>query len=146
MQERVAEKTLESRIEAQTGAKTKIDLANKSITIKAKEGALTFTAEGGVKVPEDFPKDVYLEKNSKVNGILNAGGTTTIGIETPKELAEITKNYKDGMKVKGWHLDSENSLPGISNLVFKKNERIANIMLFGSGDKKTQVNISIQSK
>ena len=142
-QERTADKLLESTIERQTGAETKVDLANRSVKIKAKEGQLTFT-EGEGKLPDNFPSDIFIDKDSKVQMNLQSDKGLSIVLESSKDIENCIRTYKAKMKENGWSSSNESSVSGMGSITFQKKGRSVSIMFFGR-DGKTAINLMVQS-
>ena len=142
VQENAADKILEKTIERQTGAVAKVDMAGRSVKIKAKEGQLTFTAEEG-KLPENFPKDIFIDKASKVQMNLQAEKGLSLVFESSIGLQSNLDSYKTNMKTNGWSASDESIVQGIGSITFKKNGRTVNMMFFGRDDK-TEINMMVQ--
>ena len=60
---KVGEKIAEKQIEAaakKSGVDASVDISDNNMTIKTKDGTATYSTGKGVKIPENFPKDVYI--------------------------------------------------------------------------------------
>ena len=143
MQENTADRLLEKAIEKQTGANASVDIANRSVKIKAKEGQLTFTAGEG-KLPINFPADIFIDKDYKIQMNLQAEKGLSLVLESAKDLKTNMTLYKIKMKENGWSLSDESSVSGIGSITFKKKGRAVNMMFFGR-DNKTEMNLMVQS-
>ena len=62
---KISEKIMEKAIEANQGGKAKVDISNGAMTIKTKDGEFVAGQGAAVKLPADFPADVFLYKGAK---------------------------------------------------------------------------------
>ena len=143
LQEKVAENAIQKTIERQTGAETTVDAASRSIKIRAKEGQLTFTA-GEAKFPVDFPSDIFVDKESKVDMSLKSNSGDSLVFDSSKSVSENLELYKIKMKENGWSSGQESAAGGIGSITFKKKNRTVSLMFFSSGSR-TKINLMIQS-
>jgi len=142
LQEKTADRILEKTIERQTGAEASVDLASRSLKLKAKEGQLTFTA-GEAELPKDFPKDIFVDKESKIEMSLKSDKGESVIFDSPKDITSTLSSYKAKMKENGWSGGGETNVSGAGSITFKKKNRRVSLMLFGSGNR-TKINLMYQ--
>lgn len=107
---KVGEKIVEKGIESQTGAKVDINSDKGQSTISTKDGSVTFSEEGNAKIPDNFPKDIFIFSDAKV-GLVMSGSAENKGASlsyaTATSEADAFARYKQEMEKNGWKKDSE---------------------------------------
>ncbi len=84
--------------------------------------------EGEVELPEDFPGDIPIVKDSELFGIqaLPAGAKNVL-FRTEKDVPEVFNYYRDSMSGAGWDVTQEYQRDNQSFLSFKKGDTITNM-------------------
>ena len=95
----VEEKVIEKKIEKETGAKTEIDLSEKSMKITgATEGEkYSVTTGDATEIPKDFPEDVPLYHPAKAVGAVEVAGGYSVSLTTGDDIAKVASSYKEQM-------------------------------------------------
>lgn len=138
------EKAAEKIIEAQSGGKADVDINDKNVKVETEKG--TMESGENVKLPADFPKDVYV-----IDGTIKAAISDkdnqgqTISIETDKDVAEISTVYQEKLKADGWKITGTMNFGDSATVVGEKDDRVVSIIA-GKSDGKTMVNVSVGKK
>lgn len=83
-----------------------------------------------VNIPEDFPADVPLFRDSKAFAVQElAGNARNVLFYADAETPEIFTHYRDGMQKEGWNLTQEYQSKYQSFLSFKKGNMVANMTI-----------------
>ena len=95
------------------GETVQYDAKGKSVTVKEKDGSVVVSGEG-VKIPEDFPKDVPVYPGSKLSSAVSAAQSGSAGhmvtLQTADPPAKVAAFYKS--KFSGWQVKMEMSSGG----------------------------------
>lgn len=139
------EKVLEKIIEKESGGKADVDISDESISIKTDDGEAQFHAGENVKLPEDFPKDIFVYKNADVKMTMEVPQGKSVIFLTKDGVSKVTEAYKKEMAGKGWKKEMAMDMGEQTSLIFKKNKRMAQILI-GKEDDKTMINIIAASE
>ena len=107
---KVGEKIVEKGIESQTGAKVDINSDGGVSTIETKEGKMTVSGEGGAKLPDNFPKDIFVYSDAKINMAISSssqGEGFSVSYTTAAVESDVFSKYKEEMAKNGWKKDTE---------------------------------------
>lgn len=107
---KVGEKIVEKGIEAQTGAKADINSDGGISTVTGKDGSMSFSDQGNAKLPENFPKDVFIYNDAKIAAVISGSETNegySINYITGANENDAFSKYKEEMAKNGWKKDSE---------------------------------------
>ncbi|HBF34817.1 TPA: hypothetical protein DDW35_09675 [Candidatus Sumerlaeota bacterium] len=96
----------------QIGEKGKIEYSDKKVTISDEKGGnLTIDASENAKIPDDFPKDVYVYPGAQVKQSMKMDDGFHIMLETKDPVDKVTAAFKTNMLEKKWQeeaaIDSE---------------------------------------
>lgn len=144
LSQKASETAAERIIQAQTGGKAKVDIDGKNIKMETEQGVI----ESGenVKLPSDFPTDVYIiEGTIKLAVTGQAGEGQTISIETDKSVEEILTIYDEKLKSAGWKIIATMNFGEGASVAGEKDDRTVSVFIGKSNDK-TTVNISVSKK
>lgn len=145
--ERAEEKAIEKKIEKTTGAEADVDLSKKGmkITGETEDGKYTLTTGGETEIPKNFPDDVFIYRPSKAIMAMKIPEGYSITLTTRDKQSKVLSAYRQEMKLKGWSEETSMSMGPQSVLVYKKNDRAANISIVTS-DKALQINVMVITK
>lgn len=142
--QKASEKAAEKMIEAQSGGKADVDISGKNVKVETEQGKME-TGEN-VKMPPDFPKDIYvIDGTIKVAISDQASGGQTISIETNKTVSEISSTYQEKLKSDGWKITGTMNFGDSASVMAEKDSRTVSIIV-GKTDDKTTVTISVGKK
>ena len=131
---KIADRIAEKAVESKTGGKAKIDTAN---------GKVEFTTDNGdAKLPDGFPKDVYVYAGAAVKTSIKSEDGFHLILETPDKKDKVLETCAAKMKADGWtemeSMDSDDA----SVRQYEKDKRTATLNLQVSDDK-TQVMLNV---
>lgn len=139
--QKVSEKATEKIIEAQSGGKADVDIDGKNIKVETDEGKMESGED--VKLPDDFPSDVYVidgKIKSTISDQENSG--YTISVETDKSPAEVSKIYQEKLKGEGWDITATMDLGDTVTIAAEKDDKSASVIA-GQTDGVTNVIITV---
>jgi len=111
--------------------------------LKSKDGNTTVTVnEGGVALPDKFPKDVPIYKGAIVKVASTQGKTMMVHMNVPASAADALKFYQDQLKDQGWEIQSTMNMGEGSMLSAKKADRQCTALVLKQ-DKQTVVQLTV---
>ncbi len=121
--EKTAEKALEKMIEAQTGGKASVDLSQGRMTVKTDDGELTAATGAAAKIPEDFPKDVFVPADASVRMVSRMPNTMMVWMAVRPSPAQVCQRIGTEMATRGWEKEMSMETDESQSLGFKKQDR-----------------------
>jgi len=95
-----------------------------TVEVTGKDGKFTASsAEGGVALPADFPKDVPIIKGGVVKMAMVAGPNLSVHVEAPASVAEAGKYYEDSLKAQGWKIEAAMNMGDSMMISARKGKR-----------------------
>lgn len=142
--EKAAEKAMEKKIEESTGTDAKVDLSDKGMKVsgETEKGKFSFTTGESVEIPEDFPSDILIYSPSKTMMAMKMPEGHSLSLSTENDVKKVTQTYQREMKAKGWSEETSMNMGNQSVLIYKKENRMANIAI-AKGDADTQITITL---
>ena len=132
------EKAAEKIIENQTGGKANGDINNGNVKVNTKEGNIE--TGSNVKLPADFPSDVYVIDGNMVAAMSDqANKGFTISIEINKSLDEAFAIYQDEFKKQDWKITGTMNFGESASVAAEKDNRTASVFISKSDDKTTVI-------
>lgn len=139
--ENMSEKYIEQAIERETGGTVDVDYNNSNVTVETEEGS--FSSGNDVKLPEDFPSDVYVFGGKLLSVIKTNEDAVMISIETDKTPAEVKAAYEEKLKSDGWELTGTMDFGDSVSLIGKKGTRTISVVISTDGSGKTNIVLSV---
>jgi hypothetical protein len=138
------EEAIERRIETETGGEAEVDLSEGTVEVagKTEEGEYSMKAGEKAEIPDDFPDDVFIYKPSTVVVSMMVPEGQAITLTTKDDQAKVLDAYASEMEKKGWAKEGSMDMGGNKMLVYKKDERVANVSILKAGNK-TQINLTV---
>lgn len=104
----------------------------------------TVTTQAGneIRLPKNFPNDVYIHPNTTIFNAYTTSESSTVGFDTEDTVKTVAEQYIANMLKSGWNKTTILDQPEISMLSFSKKERTANVII-SSDDEKTQITITL---
>lgn len=134
--QKASEKATEKIIEKQIGGKADVDVSQGNIKVETEEGKME--AGENVKLPSDFPKDIYVIEGTIKAAISDqAREGQTISVETNKSMDEVYSLYQEKLKSDGWKITGTMAYGEVSTVVAEKDNRTASIVISKNGNKTT---------
>ena len=140
--ENAGEKIIEKALESETGGNAEIDIEENSFRLKTEEGEMTMTAGDSAKLPADFPKDVFLYKGADLNTAMELPEGFNLMFQTKDDSSKVSEAYLTEMEAKGWSKEMSMDMGGQKMMMFKKDERIANVSI-ASDEEMTQIALTV---
>lgn len=103
------EKILEEGMENAIGQDANVDVNDDTVTIEVGDG--TMQAGDDLKLPNDWPKDIYIT-DGKISSVSNMNNSDSITIVSNKSVEDLKKEYKDKLADDGWEETMSMSLEG----------------------------------
>lgn len=122
--EKAAEKAIEAGL-AKKGVKADVDASGEKITIQGKDGKTEFTGGKGAKVPDTFPKDVYVYEGASINSALTVPEGFNLTMETADPAQTVLAAVKKKMIGQGWKEEMTMNQGEQSMAGYKKGQRMA---------------------
>ncbi len=143
--EEIGQKIMEKAIESQTGGKVNIDTGKGTASIDTKDGS--FSAGENVKIPENFPKDIFIFSDAKVVFAISGSAAEksySISYLTSTTPEEAMIKYKEEMAKSGWQKENETDMGTQGKILnFKKGQVSVMVTMGASEDEankdKTQI-------
>lgn len=141
-EEKAAEKMAEKAIESSIGGNAEVDIEENSFRIQTEEGEMTMTAGDSVKLPADFPRDVFLYKGANLNTAMELPEGFNLMFQTKDNPTKVSEAYLAEMEAKGWSKEMSMDMGEQTMMVFKKDERIVNLSI-ASHEETTQIALTV---
>ncbi|MDI6778451.1 MAG: hypothetical protein QMD77_04670 [Patescibacteria group bacterium] len=128
--QKIGENMLEKAIEQGTGGKADVSADGNSVNVKTESGTFSASETGNIKLPSDFPSDVFVYGGAKITLATStpanpADGTKAsymVGYEVNQSLNDVANKYRDEMTKNGWTKETEANY-GAMMINFKKGTR-----------------------
>lgn len=141
--EKLAEKAIEKQMEKDGGGKAKVDISNGKMSVKNSKGEeVQVDASGGAKIPDGFPKDVYVYEGAKITTSMKNGKVFSLIMESSDPAAKVIEKTKAKMTSNGWKETATLDTGGSTMLGYDK-EPLKMTVNVASQDKKTMIILSI---
>lgn len=102
MSEKLIEKSLRN-----SGAKdAKVDLSKGKMTVKTAEGVTELSSGESVSLPADFPKDVFVLKDAKIQTAMKSPQGFMVQMKVGQSMGKIAESYSAEMKALGWEQEA----------------------------------------
>jgi hypothetical protein len=137
--EKAAEKAIESGM-AKDGNKAKVDISGGKVTIETKDGTTSYSGGKDAKVPDNFPKDVYVYDGANVIASIAVPDGFNLTLETKDGSDKVLAAVKGKMPGNGWKQEMEMNQNNNSMITYKKGERTVTINI-ASQSGATQISI-----
>lgn len=142
--ESAEERAMEKKIEEATGGEADVNLSEDGmkVTGETENGKFAFSTGESIEIPKDFPSDVLIYSPSKAVMAMKAPEGHAVSLTTPDDVTEVKKTYQREMKAKGWSEETSINMSGQSMLIYKKENRMANISI-SQADNATQISVTL---
>jgi hypothetical protein len=141
---KVAEKMVEVGL-AKQGVKARLDTKEGKLTMETKEGSATYAVGGDVKLPGDFPKDVFVYGGAKIVSSMTMPKGCHLTLQTKDSADKVINAYKREMTTADWKEESSMNQSGVSMLSYKKSDRTAAVVAI-TADNQTTIQLTISSE
>ncbi|MFA5926035.1 MAG: hypothetical protein WC831_03805 [Parcubacteria group bacterium] len=139
--QKIGENVMEKMIEKGTGQKADVSSDGKSVSVETDSGTFSASDEGTIKLPSDFPSDVFVYGDAKItfatSTVANpADGTKAsymIGYMVNQSVSDAVNKYRKEMAKNGWIKETEADY-GAMMISFKKGDREALVTISENQD------------
>jgi len=147
----IGENMAEKAIQQATGQKADVNTDNNSVSIKTDSGTFAASESGTIKLPSDFPSDVFTYPDAKItfatstpaNAADGAKASFMIGYTVNQTITDVVAKYKDEMAKNGWTVGTETNY-GAVMIDFKNGNRNVSVTVGDSqGDKNGATGVSV---
>lgn len=132
---RAGEAAADAAIAAASGGKVDVSHDDDgTTTIQSKDGKQTMTvsAGGNASLPADFPKDVFLPSDYKVESALEMPGAMVTHVFTDGSVASVSSDADKNMQAQGWKQTMVMAQSEQAHIVmWEKGERHATLTIAG---------------
>ena len=130
---------------------TTVELDEKkgNFTVRSKDGKVDYTINSGpgAKIPDDFPRDIPIYKNARVNAGMSMAGSKTVILEMSDPGATVMEFYTDSLKADGWEQKTEMNTGPMMVKNFEKGTRRVSINVMSDPQSgKTTATVSSSEK
>jgi hypothetical protein len=149
--QKIGENMMEKAIEQSTGQKADVSADGKTVSVKTSDGTMSASGEGTIKLPADFPSDVFVYPDAKITFSTStpanvADGTKAsfmLAYTVSLSVADVVSKYNDEMVKKGWTKETEANY-GAMMVNYKKGDKDILLTVSDSqGDKVGATGVSI---
>ena len=124
------------------GKTADIDISGDKVTVKSEDGTAAFTAGKSAKLPDGFPKDVYVYDGATVATVMTTPDGCNVSFQTKDSAEKVTTAYKSKMTANGWTEESAFTTAQQTMIAYKKNKQAATVMILAA-DGTTQINLTV---
>lgn len=125
--QKIGENILEKAIEKGTGQKADVSADGKTVNVETESGTFSASGEGNIKLPSDFPSDVFVYGDAKItfatstpaNAAEGTKASYMIGYTVNQSLNDVVDKYRTEMAKNGWTKETEANY-GAMMISFKK--------------------------
>ena len=140
---KAAEKAIENKL-AREGVDAKVDSSGGKMTIQTKDGTTVVTGGKDAKVPENFPKDVYVYEGATIRGSVSVPNGFNLVMETGDSADKVLATIKSKMSGLGWKEEMTMNQDKTSMVGYKKGERTTMVNI--NADKITHITLTTAEK
>ncbi|HIJ82555.1 MAG TPA: hypothetical protein HPP76_12690 [Desulfuromonadales bacterium] len=142
--EKAAEKAIEAGIAKESGGKANVDLSGGKVTIQTKDGTATYSGGKDAKLPDNFPKDIYVPEGASIMASSSAPGGFTVSLESKDAAEKLLSALKSKMTASGWKEEATFNQGKTSMISYKQGERAVNFSV-DSQEKTTVMTIVVST-
>ena len=136
---KAADKAIENKL-AREGVNAKVDSSGGKMTIQTKDGTTVVSGGKDTKVPENFPKDIYVYEGATITGSVSVPNGFSLAMETGDSADKVLATIKSKMTGLGWKEEMNMNQGKTSIVSYKKGQRTAMVNI--NADQKTQIGLT----
>ena len=125
----LAEKVIEKSLKNSGTSDAQVNLSNGKMSIKTDKGEMVMNTGDSVSLPADFPKDVYVAKDAKIQTALKTPDGFMIQFSIDQKKGKVAETYSSKMKDGGWASETSMDMGETTSLIVKKDNRQAAIII-----------------
>ena len=134
---KISDTITEKVIEKSTGGQVDIDSGKDKVTFTDTKSGSSLTFGEGLKLPDDFPKDVPIYPGSRVKGIIDVkqeGQGLNVTLESSDAFAQVKDWYAAEFKKGGWPEEASYLTEGSIMRTYTKDKVSMNVVLSEKND------------
>lgn len=137
------EKAAELAIKAATGGDATVERDGDAtkMTVQTDQGAMTVQSGEGLRVPADFPGDLYLPAGYKVENVTQIGPMSSVVLGLPGSPQAMAQEITGKMAAGGWQTAMSMQHGDGAMVSFSKDKRSATYSLSPSQDGKLTLSV-----
>ncbi len=132
--EKVAEQVVEKSMEAGSGGQADVDIKDGQMTVKTDKGEVNVSTGDSAKIPDSFPKDVYVPDGATVMMAMELPEGHTVTLKVKGDPAALQESYIAKATEKGWEKKSAMDMGTMKMLGFEKEGLTLTVMLNREGE------------
>lgn len=138
------ESIADAAIERASDGKVKIDRDGDRMTIKTDQGEMAVQSGEALPLPKDFPGDVYLPPDYRINSVMDLGGAKVLSLQADGKVSVLFDAARTAMDKQGWKqtMAMQNSTD-TAMLAYEKDKRAA-VLSFNENSGDAGVTMSVQ--
>lgn len=118
---------------AASGTDVSVEKEGERVVLGSGEEAMTISSGNSARLPDDFPKDVFLPEDYTVESALDSSGFSMVSLRTGGEVGPLADAASAFMKSGGWN-QSMMAGDGQSRILTFQNERSVAALSFDRAD------------
>ncbi|KAB8198222.1 hypothetical protein FKV24_003205 [Lysobacter maris] len=141
------ERITETAISAASGQKVEVERDGDQMTFKTGDGEMRVASGESLRLPDDFPDDVYLPGDYQVRSVLEVSGTRVLSLSAEGKAMDLFAEAREAMQASGWKQtmamqhDADNAM-----LAFEKDARNAVVSINGDADGQVQIGLQLRER
>jgi len=127
-QKNLTERQMEKALEDSLGGNAKVNLNNNEVNIETDQGSMNYGEN--VKLPNDFPKDIYLIDGQIMSVTENfMGAKYQVMIKSDASVSDAKDLYESKLKEEGWAITSSFNMGTAAMLSANKGDQQLSVTL-----------------
>lgn len=144
--EAAEERAAESAIESSTGRDAEVERDGDRTVVRTAEGEIAMTAGDDLKLPADFPDDLWLPEDYRVQNLIGTGdGGQAIGLLSDGAIDRLTADADARMQEHGWEQVMAMQQPEGRMLGYQKDERTTMLIFSPVEDGQVRIAMTLTS-
>jgi hypothetical protein len=139
----VGERAAEAAIEAKTGQKAEVDADSGTVTMKTEQGEMKIASGDAAKLPANFPKDVYLPADYKVESAMEMPNAFVLNLDAPGQPKAMFEEAGKRMAAEGWKQSMSMQQDAVQIAVYEKDKRNATFSVSDNPGKGVKLNVQV---
>lgn len=141
--ERATESLVEHAINSESNGQTNLDLNKGEMTFTGKDGSKVAYGSD-LSIPSDFPKEIPIYTNSKVQATSMSGNQALISLQSPDTAGVIVSWYESQLIAAGWKQESSLNMENFASRSYTKGNQTMALTVTGNGGQDGGTIISVQ--
>lgn len=129
----------------ENGKKSTLSFSDEEMTIQDNDGKSTFATGTAAKIPDTFPKDVFVYTGCEILSAMTLPEGFTLLLKSNDPINKIASEYKSVMTSKGWKEESTLTMEDQSILVYKKDSRTVSLVV-NADEESSQIALTVASE